>query len=208
MRGPHLFALPALLMVPTRLINEEKSSPQSSRENKKALVLNAGKKRPTAAIVAVAVAAIALAAAVILPQLAADRSLAPPAADSASATPAVADGRIAYAVSLFDDGKARHFQYADAESNITIAYFILKSTDGVIRAAFDACDVCWRAGKGYYQEGSTMVCRNCGRRFESVLVNEVQGGCNPAPLNRTIEGDRVVIHVEDLKKGRGYFNFS
>ena len=40
------------------------------------------------------------------------------------------------------------------------------------------------------------------------MVNEVQGGCNPAPLERTIQGDQVVILEEDLKKGQTYFNFS
>ena len=190
------------------MTSQGKPSPRSSRENKKALVLISGKKRPVAALVAAAAAVIALVTAVSLPLFTGDRSPAPATVDAPSSSPAVDDGRIAYAVSMFDDGQARHFQYTDTESRATIGYFILKSTDGVIRAAFDACDVCWRAGKGYYQEGSTMVCRNCGRRFESVRINEVQGGCNPAPLERTIEGDQVVIRVDDIKKGRGYFNLS
>ena len=108
--------------------------------------------------------------------------------------------------SLFSDGKARHFEHVSGE--FKIKYFILKSADGVIRAAFDACDVCWPAGKGYYQEGDYMVCRNCGRRFASVLVNEVKGGCNPAPLNRRVENDKVIIEVKDILEGRQYFNFS
>ena len=48
--------------------------------------------------------------------------------------------------------KARHYTYS-APGGITIKYFIIKSSDGVIRAAFDACDVCWPSGKGYQQEG-------------------------------------------------------
>jgi uncharacterized membrane protein len=90
---------------------------------------------------------------------------------------------------------------------MTIRYFILKSSDGVIRAAFDACDVCWPAGKGYYQEGDHMVCRNCGRRFASVMVNEVQGGCNPAPLTRSLENDKLIIQIKDIQEGHQYFNF-
>ena len=111
-----------------------------------------------------------------------------------------------FPVSLFEDGKARHFQHT--ADGFTIKYFILKSSDGIIRAAFDACDVCWRAGKGYYQEGDHMVCRNCGRRFASVLVNEVKGGCNPAPLNRLVENGKVIIQVKDIMAGKQYFNFS
>ncbi len=59
--------------------------------------------------------------------------------------------QISLPASLFEDGKARHFQHVAGEFNIK--YFVLKSSDGIIRAAFDACDVCWPAGKGYYQEG-------------------------------------------------------
>ena len=110
-----------------------------------------------------------------------------------------------YPVSMFDDGNARHFQYSS--SGVTIKYFILKSSDGVIRAAYDACDVCWPAGKGYYQSGDNMVCRNCGRKFASVLVNVVKGGCNPAPLKRKVEDGNVVIRINDILDGKQYFNF-
>lgn len=114
---------------------------------------------------------------------------------------------IAYPVELFADGKARHFRHK-ADDAVTIQYFILKSSDGVIRAAFDACDVCWLAGKGYQQSGDVMVCRNCGRKFASVKVNEVKGGCNPAPLNRKVEDGKVVLQINDILSGKQYFDFS
>jgi len=115
---------------------------------------------------------------------------------------------VTYPVEVFDDGKARHFSY-EAGQNLTIKYFVIKSSDGVIRAAFDACDVCWPAGKGYYQSGDSMVCRNCGRRFASVLVNEVKGGCNPAPLSRKVVDGKVVILRDDiLREGTRFFDFS
>lgn len=113
---------------------------------------------------------------------------------------------VSYPTNLFEDGKSRHFKYQN--NDITVRYFILKSSDGIIRAAFDACDVCWPTGKGYYQEGDFMVCRNCGRRFASILVNEVKGGCNPAPLKRELEGNNLVIKINDILKGEQYFNFS
>jgi uncharacterized membrane protein len=115
------------------------------------------------------------------------------------------DSQVIYPASMFHDGKAYHFDYKT--DDLTIRYFIIKSSDGVIRAAFDACDVCWPAGKGYYQDGDEVVCRNCGRRFASLLVNEVQGGCNPAPLNRTVQGDKLIIKVDDILAGRTYFDF-
>jgi len=114
---------------------------------------------------------------------------------------------VTYPVKQFADGKARHFTYRTPDG-ITIKYFIVRSSDGVIRAAFDACDVCWPSGKGYYQEGDYMVCRNCGKRFVSVKVNEEKGGCNPAPLRRTVQDDQVILEVNDILEGRSYFDFS
>lgn len=115
--------------------------------------------------------------------------------------------QVRHPVKLFDDGKARYFQL-DTREGLTIKYFVLKSKDGVIRAAFDACDVCWPEGKGYFQDGDVMVCRNCGQRFASVKVNEVKGGCNPAPLERKIVGDSLIIRVKDVLQGSPYFDFS
>lgn len=106
----------------------------------------------------------------------------------------------------FADGKARHYAYMSPEG-VQVRYFVLKSSDGVIRAAFDACDVCWRSNKGYTQDGDVMVCNNCGRRFASVKVNEVKGGCNPAPLMRNIVDGKVIIKVADIMEGRRFFDF-
>ncbi|MGM0426812.1 MAG: Fe-S-containing protein [Thermodesulfobacteriota bacterium] len=114
---------------------------------------------------------------------------------------------VTYPADLFSDGKARHFRHK-VDDAVTIQYFILKSADGMIRAAFDACDVCWPAGKGYQQSGDVMVCRNCGQQFASIRVNEVKGGCNPAPLERKIEDDKVVLEVQDILSGKKYFDFS
>jgi len=113
---------------------------------------------------------------------------------------------IAYPVKDFRNGDARFYKYP-AGDGVTIKYFVLKSSDGVIRAAFDACDVCWREGKGYTQKGDFMVCNNCGRRFASVRVNEVTGGCNPSPLTREIRGDKVVLQAKDILAGKPYFTF-
>ena len=84
-------------------------------------------------------------------------------------------------------------------------FFALKSSDGVYRAALDACDTCYHAKKGYHQEGDDMVCNNCGLHFHSAQVNEVHGGCNPVGLPRQIEGDTLVIKASDLQARQQYF---
>jgi len=121
----------------------------------------------------------------------------------ANAVPAI---QVTYTEKTFADGKARFFTYK-TDDGVAIRYFILKSSDGVIRAAFDACNVCWRENKGYSQQGDFMVCNNCGRRFPSARINEVRGGCNPAPLNRKVENGTVTIQVADILQGKSYFDF-
>ena len=113
---------------------------------------------------------------------------------------------VTYPAKTFQDGKAHFYEHKTGDG-ITVKYFILKSSDGVIRAAFDACDVCWPEGKGYFQKDDFMVCRNCGRRFASVRINDVTGGCNPAALTRAVAGENVVIKVKDIVEGRKYFDF-
>ncbi len=129
-----------------------------------------------------------------------------PASSTGAPSFEASEDRVSYEVSTFDDSKAKYYEYPESDGT-AIRYFILKSSDGVIRAAFDACDVCWQAGLGYEQSGSVMVCKNCGKRFESTRINEVKGGCNPAPLSRTIDGDKLIIEVDDILSGKQYFNF-
>jgi uncharacterized membrane protein len=113
------------------------------------------------------------------------------------------NGKIMIPISKVSDGKAQFFAYRDDGKNIN--FFVLKSSDGVIRAAFDACDICYKERKGYRQEGDYMVCNNCGQKFPSIRINDVKGGCNPAPLNREVSGKYVILKVQDIKKGNFYF---
>ncbi len=106
-------------------------------------------------------------------------------------------------IAQIDDGKAHYYRFATNKGNID--FFVVKSVDGVMRAAFDACDVCFREKKGYRQEGNFMVCNNCGQQFRTDLVNEVKGGCNPAPLARKINNGQLLITQSDIIRGAGYF---
>ena len=116
------------------------------------------------------------------------------------------EGIVTIPVKDIDDGKAHHYQVKAADSSM-VTFFVLKSRDGVIRAAIDACDVCYRSGKGYKQDGDDMVCQNCGQHFSSNKINVIKGGCNPAPLERKIEGKNLVIAMNDINKNSWYCEF-
>lgn len=119
--------------------------------------------------------------------------------------PEASGAELTFPQNSFSDNKAHHFDYTTPDG-VKVRYFIMKSSDGVIRAAFDACDVCFGERKGYVQKDDVMVCRNCGRRFQSTKINEVTGGCNPAPLTRSMKDNKVIVRSQDLDQGRMYFD--
>jgi len=177
-------------------------SASDKRQSKKSAVLE-GKKSPMPLIITLILAAAMAGAGVYM--LGGKGKTGPVATTAVAAT---SSDILTFSAGDFADGKAKYYKYT-AANGLQIRYFILKSSDGVIRAAFDACDVCWQARKGYRQEGDVMVCNNCGQRFPSVKVNVIKGGCNPAPLNRTLDGDRLIIKIADLLEGGNlYFNFA
>jgi uncharacterized membrane protein len=125
-------------------------------------------------------------------------------AGTADAFVTAQNGQVSLPLADVQDGKAHYYAYRAADGNVS-KFFLLKSHDGAIRAAFDACDVCYKSLKGYRQEGDSMVCNNCNQQFSSDRINEVKGGCNPAPLTRTISGDQVVLIESELQAGVRYF---
>ncbi len=95
--------------------------------------------------------------------------------------------------------------YTVSAGNKEIRFFVLKDTEGVYRSALDACDICYWAKLGYHQEGNEMVCNKCGQRFPSIYINVIQGGCNPVPIERFIDGKELVINSQNLSQGIVYF---
>lgn len=107
-------------------------------------------------------------------------------------------------ISDLSSGKAKFFDY-DAADNKAVRFFAVRSSDGVYRAAMDACDTCFHAKKGYRQEGDEMVCNNCGLKFPTNKINEIHGGCNPIGLPCKVEGDTLVISASELDSRNRYF---
>ena len=172
---------------------------------KKAAVMGSNKKSKAPLFITLLVALAAAGAGIFL--MGGSSEQGPVAATAVAATQSNVQ-EFSYPVNDYADGQAKYYSFKSPQG-LDIRYFIMKSSDGVIRAAFDACDTCWQAGKGYRQEGDNMVCNNCGLRFPSNRINEVKGGCNPSPLTRTIAGNNVVIKVKDIiDQGSFYFNFN
>jgi uncharacterized membrane protein len=126
------------------------------------------------------------------------------APEAASVLVSGGGGDISIPLSDFASGQAKFFNYVTADK-VPMRFFVIKSSDGIYRAALDACDVCYRGKRGYRQQGDDMVCQKCGQHFSSKLVNEVTGGCNPVALTRIVAGGNLLIKAADLEGLKTYF---
>lgn len=106
---------------------------------------------------------------------------------------------------IFNDGKA-HFYNTEIGGKL-IHFFVVKDKNGVYRAAANACQVCASAKMGFRQVGGFMVCNTCGNRYPLEKIATQKGGCNPVPINPSLEvkDGKVIIDQSDLKQIVNFF---
>jgi len=85
----------------------------------------------------------------------------------------------------------------------------VKTSDGIIRTAFDTCQVCNGSPKAYFeQDGDTLQCQNCGNKFPMSSVEVEAGGCNPVPIfaeDKTVSEQSITISYDTLKANTNRF---
>jgi uncharacterized membrane protein len=170
---------------------------QQRREEKRAQF--EAPKRRTGLHVALAVGALVVVAVVAF-VIVSGRNGGEPATATTVATPG---GDVTMPMNQINDGKAHFYTYDTGGT--TVKYFVLADQNGKVRAALDACEVCYTQKKGYHQQGDAMQCNNCGKIFPSDQINVITGGCNPIPLKRSISGDALTITTDSLQAGAQYF---
>lgn len=79
--------------------------------------------------------------------------------------------------------------------DVNIQFIVVRGTDGVVRIAFNTCEVCNPSPNAFFlQKDNYFECQNCGNRFSIDEIGEVTGGCNPAPVSEKImEDDKIII---------------
>jgi hypothetical protein len=113
------------------------------------------------------------------------------------------NGEVTVPVGSLEGTTARYFIYNGGER--AIKFFLVRASDGAVRAALDACQACYHAKLGYRQEGDAMVCNNCGMGFRSTDVGTITGGCSPIPVQKRLDGQVLVLKVKELEDGAKYF---
>lgn len=114
------------------------------------------------------------------------------------ATPVVAkDGVVRVPAPAKDDAKLH--RYALDVAGVPVRFFLLRTSDGKVRVAVDACEIC--GAYGYVQEGAEVICLNCTAEINPLSIGK-SGGCNPIPLEAEIGPTEVVISAKAIAAER------
>jgi len=100
----------------------------------------------------------------------------------------LADGKL-HRLGLFADGRM-------------VRFLAMKTTDGKIRTALDACEIC--GAFGYIQEGENLSCLNCSAEINPFTMGN-SGGCNPIPLDSEVTATQVKVPVRVLEAKAAIF---
>jgi FTR1 family protein len=105
------------------------------------------------------------------------------------------NGVVNIPLSALEDGNLH--RYGFASTNRTVRFLVLKTTDGKIHTALDACEIC--GAFGYLQEGPNLICLNCVAEINPLTVGQ-PGGCNPVPLEAQMSTTELRVPVATLEK--------
>lgn len=138
----------------------------------------------------------------ILVVLTAEHVYARSAAELSPATPVAATSDvIRLPVAEVNDGKLHRFSVIHERTRVR--FIVIRRPDGHLAVALDACQIC--GPRGYYQQGSNVICRNCAAVIYIPSIG-LPGGCNPVPLDFRMEGNELLIPVSELVGSQDIFS--
>lgn len=102
------------------------------------------------------------------------------------------------------DGNLHRYAYVTDDGHV-VRFFLINRSKGQakIGVVYDACMLC--GDMGYIQEKNEVICIACNVRIFIPSIGKA-GGCNPIPLTHRVEGENVVITVQELDNGGRYFS--
>jgi uncharacterized membrane protein len=120
--------------------------------------------------------------------------------------PAIADRDLVIQMAEITENAV--FYPVDVEG-VRLEVLAVRAPDGTARTAFNTCQICYGSGRGFYkQQGTVLVCQNCGNRFRMSQVGARSGGCNPVPIDGEARRDTaqtITIPYAFLKEAKAIF---
>jgi uncharacterized membrane protein/YHS domain-containing protein len=111
-------------------------------------------------------------------------------------------GMIKVRISEVADGKLHRYSYVTDDGHV-VRFLMITKGKNRIGVVYDACMLC--GDMGYILEKNEVICIACNVRIFTPSIGKA-GGCNPIPLEHSVECEDIVISVLELDKGARYFS--
>lgn len=103
-------------------------------------------------------------------------------------------GWVSVPLADLDDGKLH--RYGLVSGDRVPRFLALKTSDGKVRTALDACEIC--GSFGYVQSGPNLLCLNCAAEINPLSIG-MAGGCNPIPVESQVSDTELRISAALLE---------
>lgn len=113
-------------------------------------------------------------------------------------------GQVILDVSGLAASDVRFYRFLNT-GNQEVKFFVGRDPEGHVQVAFDANEICYKAGRGYRHEGEWVACNKCDKAFRLSEVNAGGGGCSPVPIAHRLDGDRLILTEPAILEGWRYF---
>lgn len=105
-----------------------------------------------------------------------------------------ADGNVVRVPIAAMNGASVRFYFVVLQG-ATVRFMVIRKPNGQYTTALDACQIC--GNMGFRQQGSTLICRNCGAPINVAEVG-LPGGCNPVGFPSSVDGSNLVINLSAI----------
>lgn len=103
--------------------------------------------------------------------------------------------------SLLADGHLHRFSYT-ASGGTEVRWIALLKNGGAYGVGLDACESC--GPSGYFEADGKVICKRCDVAINPATVG-FKGGCNPIPIDYTVEEGTMLISTEVLEASAEVF---
>ncbi|MDR1441290.1 MAG: DUF2318 domain-containing protein [Bifidobacteriaceae bacterium] len=111
------------------------------------------------------------------------------------------DGTAVIDLAAIEDGHLHRFAYTTS-SGVEVRFIVIKKNGVAYGVGLDACEVC--GPTGYYEKDGKIICRLCDVIMNVATIG-FKGGCNPIPLDYTLDGGQMLVQTADLEAASGVF---
>jgi hypothetical protein len=113
----------------------------------------------------------------------------------------IVDGRAVIPLDRLEDGHLHRFAFT-ASDGTEVRFIVIKKNGVAYGVGLDACEIC--GATGYYEKAGKIICRLCDVVMNIATIG-FKGGCNPIPLDHTVEDGTLSVALADLESSAEVF---